>query len=69
MIQIYTVCLNPETGEYLAFVWDRPTVQCRSYTSREEAVGRLVMSGDIDSVIVHSVDEEPSQIQKVIGTI
>lgn len=39
---IFTLCVDPERGKYLAFFGEDPIVQEVSYTSTDEAVGKLM---------------------------
>lgn len=41
-MRIYTVCVDPERGRYLAVSTEDATVRAESYTSEDEAVGILI---------------------------
>ena len=41
-MKIYTLCVDPERGKYLAISTEDPKVRAFSYSSEEEALGLLV---------------------------
>ena len=59
MKTIYVACVDPERGRYLAFNDEGGIIiTAESYTSTDEAVGRLVMgASDLFQVIVRDVEK------------
>jgi hypothetical protein len=42
-MRVFSVCVNPESGIYVAFCADDPLIHARA-SSSEEAIGRLLLS-------------------------
>lgn len=62
---IYALCVDPEHGKYLAFHGDFPQDGVISYTSIDDAIGKLVRSaGEGSEMIGRVVEIDVREIEK-----